>query len=108
MVNLFDIEADLFGLADRLRELDEKAARQVVSAIADLRRWQRAYADGWYLRHSDQMQKWNAFSNTVVEEEYARQEELIEQERARILRVLAVDPRWQGSYADLVKLTNKE
>ena len=106
-MNLFDIEARLFALADKLREQNEAAARQVLTAITDIRAWHQQERSEWYARQQNLLQKWSEFSNGAVEEAQQRQHELIEQECARILRVLAVDPRWQGSYADLVKLTAK-
>lgn len=107
-MNLFDIEAKLFALADSLREQNEGAARKILATIADIRAWHQTEMDDWYKRHGEQMQKWNAFAGSTIQEEFHRQKELIESERSRILRALALDPRWQGSYADLVKLTRED
>jgi hypothetical protein len=107
MANLFDIEGRLFAIADGVREQNEGVARKIIAIIADIRAWQQAEREDWYARHSELLRKWNEFSNSTVQEEFQRQKELLETERARILRALAVDPRWQGSYADLAKLTGE-
>lgn len=106
-MNLFDIEAQLFALADELRKENEKAARKIVAAIAALRTWQKQDEEEWYTRHAEQLHKWNEFMNATLKEEFDHQHKKAEQERARILHALAIDPRWEGSYADLVKVVKE-
>lgn len=106
-MHITEIEARLFQLADQSRETSPDLSRAIIGTIAHLREWHQAHETERTRKLQDLFQKWSAFSNGYAEETYAQQSAAIEQERDRVLRALAVDPRWQGSYADLVNLVQK-
>lgn len=47
---------------------------------------------------------WNAFLNGSLESAYDEADRKIAIERRRFARTVASDPRWQGGYADALKL----
>jgi len=107
-MHLTDIEARIFALSDRVREQDADAARQIIALVVALREWHQTERRERERKVNDLMHKWTEFSNGQVQEAYDRVAAEVENERARVARVLVTDPRWQGSYADLIGLIKPE
>jgi len=107
-MQLTDIEARIFALSDRVREQDADAARQIIALVVALREWHQTERHDRERKINDLMRKWTEFSNGSVQEAYDRNAAELEHERARVARILATDPRWQGSYADLIGLIRPE
>ena len=99
----------LARLSDQVRALDggEKLALDLMRLAGDI----DAYLDGQRIaRHgklSDAFVKWHEFLNASVDEAHAYGDQQIAIERRKIARSMAADPRWQGGYADALKLVEE-
>lgn len=104
---MIELEKTLFALADTLRAEHPDAARAIVATIEPLRVWWQKAQERERERRSAYTRKMMDFYNGSMEDVYAETATEIEQERDRILRVLAVDERWHGSYADLLAVVKR-
>jgi hypothetical protein len=99
-------EQRLAYLADAVRALDggDEIARGLLRLASDMESYlerHRTYRDrqAW-----DIFEKWNAFVNASIADAHRSCDARLDHERRRLAQRVAADPRWQGGYADTLKL----
>lgn len=101
-----DFNTRLADLADQVRALNdgEEIARALLRLAADMDGYLAGQQDAYFAKRMGLFQKWNDFLNESVADTQRYHEGRDRTLRRQLARAVAADPRWQGGYADALKL----
>jgi hypothetical protein len=101
-------EERLAQLSDRVRPLDDGLARELMALAGDIQDHLDRARAAHYEKATDLFQKWSEFLNATVEDRDRQHAVALAEQRRRLARRIAGDPRWQGGYAEALALLTKE